>query len=124
MSKIVQAVNAMLSNPKLITDVMANDHEYFFLYKSKYKWSIKGVDDSSISLWFYPGSESLQEIMSMSTGMHWESISMVHYSDKDIGTKEARSSFIELYNLVKEKLYGVDDVLDDIISDLNDDLPF
>lgn len=123
MSKIVQAVNAMLSNPKYITDVMATDNEYFFLYKEKYKWSVKSIEDR-ISLWFYPGNESLQQLMQVTTGSSWDTVPMIHYSDKDIGTKEAKATFIELYNLVKEKLYGVDRVLDDIISDLDNDLPF
>jgi len=42
---------------------------------------------------------------------------MVKYSDTEVGTKEAKSSFAELYTIVKERLYGVNDVLDDIISD-------
>ncbi|ENV63636.1 hypothetical protein F949_01011 [Acinetobacter junii NIPH 182] len=123
MSKIVQAVNAMLSNSKLITDVMVEDAEYFFLYKSKYKWSIKRIEDEII-LWFYPGSESLQQLIHLTLGSDWQSVPMVRYSDKEIGTKEAKLSFVELYNLIKEKVYGVDDALDDIISDLDEDLPF
>lgn len=123
MSKVVQAVNAMLSNSKLITDVMVEDAEYFFLYKSKYKWSIKQVEDQTF-LWFYPGSESLQQLRHIALGDDWRSVPMIRYSDKEIGTKEAKQSFVELYNLVKEKVYGIDDALDDIISDLEEDLPF
>ncbi|OEC90736.1 hypothetical protein [Acinetobacter sp. YK3] len=123
MSKIVQAVNAMLSNSKLITDVMVEDNEYFFLYKSKYKWSIKRIEDEII-LWFYPGNESLQQLIHLTLGSDWQSVPMIRYSDKEIGTKEAKLSFVELYNLIKEKVYGVDDALDDIISDLDADLPF
>lgn len=124
MSKIVQAVNAMISNPKLIADVMEADNEYFFLYKGKYKWSIKSLDDGNIGLWFYPGNESLQDLMHVALSPNWQSVPMVSYLTQDIGTKEATASFKDLYNLVKEKLYSVDTALDDIISDLENDLPF
>lgn len=120
MSKIVRAVNAMLSNSQYITEVSVNESEYFFLYKAKYKWSIRNGADSSISLWFYPGSESLADLINV-RDHEWEHVPMVHYSDKEIGTKEAKSSFNELYNLIKEKIFGIDSVLDDIISDLEID---
>ena len=42
---------------------------------------------------------------------------MVTYKDTEIGTKEAKASFAELHTLIKERVYGVNDVLDDIISD-------
>jgi len=42
---------------------------------------------------------------------------MVVYKDSEIGTREARASFTELYSLLTEKVYGVDEVLDDIIAD-------
>ena len=120
MSKIIQAINAMISNPAFITDVHEHELEYFFLYKGKYKWSIKVAEDT-INLWFYPGLQSLDELVHT---RDWQYIPMIHYSSKDIGTKEAKASLNELYNLVKEKLYSVDKVLDDIIADLEDDLPF
>ena len=40
MTKIVQAVNAMISNPDKIKSVIPNGQEFFFIYKDKYKWSI------------------------------------------------------------------------------------
>ena len=53
----------------------------------------------------------------------WEEIPMMHYSTKELATKEAFASFEELYRVVKEKMLGMDTVLDDIIKDM-DDLPF
>lgn len=115
MSKIVQAVNAMISNHHLISDVVRGENEIFFLYKGKYKWSMNLRDDSYY-LWYYPGKQSIEHLAQE----QWdEEIPMVTYKDADIGTKEAKASFAELYTVVKEKVYGVDAVLDDIIGDNN-----
>jgi len=117
MSKIVQAVNSMISNPELISKVVEAGTEIFFLYKNKYKWSMRRRDDSHY-LWFYPGNESLETLAAYSElGWEEETPTMVVYHDAKIGTKEARASFAELYTLLKEKLYGIDEVLNDIISD-------
>lgn len=116
MSKIVQAVNAMISNPDFITDVQQNGGEYFFLYRGKYKWSITRREDNEHLLFFYPGNEPL-DVLAMMEGSDWENVPMVTYRDAEIGTREAKASFAELYTLAKERLYRVDDVLDDIISD-------
>jgi hypothetical protein len=116
MSKIVQAVNAMISNPRLITQVLQNGTEFFFLYRNKYKWSISRRSDGEHWLWYYPGSESLEQLSGFEN-YEWEETPMVTYKDSEIGTKEAKASFAELYTLVKERLYKVNDVLDDIISD-------
>lgn len=117
MSKIVQAVNAMISNPNLISNVIPNEKEFFFLYKNKYKWSISRRDNDHI-LWYYPGGDRL-EALSSYEGSDWEGTPMVNYRDAEIGTKEAKASFSELYTLIKERAYGVNEVLDDIISDLD-----
>ncbi|UUZ72960.1 hypothetical protein LP415_05615 [Polaromonas sp. P1(28)-8] len=115
MSKIVQAVNAMISNPDKIGKVIRGESEFFFLYKDKYKWSMSPREGDHI-LWFYPGDESLEQLASYE-GQDWEDTSMVTYRDSEIGTKEAKASFAELYTLLKERVYGVNKVLDDIISD-------
>ena len=41
----------------------------------------------------------------------------VNYNSRNISYHEAKLSFEELYQTVYEKLYGVDDVLDEIIGD-------
>lgn len=120
MSKIVQAVNAMINNPKLITKVIQGHDELFFLYKNKYKWSMTERDGTHF-LWYYPGDETLEEL-AMFEPQDWgdgiaDGIAVVTYRDTEIGTREAKSSFLELYTLLKERLYGVNDALDDIISD-------
>lgn len=116
MSKIVQAVNAMISNPKLITTVLQGKNEFFFLYKNKYKWSVSRSDKGDHFLFFYPGDESIETLMHYDHN-DWEGTQMVTYRDTDIGTKEAKASFAELFTLIKERVYGVNEVLDDIISD-------
>jgi hypothetical protein len=47
---------------------------------------------------------------------HQENINSVPYNTKTLGTKEAKDSFKELNTIIKEKVYGMDDVLDDIIG--------
>lgn len=115
MSKIVQAVNAMIANPQLIANVVQGQDEFFFLYKNRYTWSMSKREDDYF-LWFYPGCSHPEELTSFE-GHDWEGVPMVTYRAKEIGTKEARASFTELYTIIKEKLYGLNDVLDDIIAD-------
>ena len=115
MSKIVQAVNAMITNADLITPVIQNDNEFFFVYRGKYKWSISKREDEHL-LWYYPSDDSI-ESLAIYDGQDWVDTPMVTYRDSEIGTREAKASFAELYTLVKERLYGINAMLDDIISD-------
>lgn len=121
MSKIVQAINAMISNQGLIDMVLQGEDEYFFLYKKKYKWSMRSNNQDVYFLYYYPTNKlSLEQLANFSPD-DWQNYSeMVLYRSADIGTKEAKDSFSELYSLLREKIYGVDKVLDDIIGD--DDL--
>lgn len=118
MSKIVQAVNAMISNKQLIKDVLLGDREVFFRYRNKYKWSIRQTEDGEYILWHYPGGGDLEELAAYIDD-DWEGVPMVSYKTSEIGTKEAEASFAELYQIVKERAYGMDEILDDIISDLD-----
>lgn len=113
MSKIVQAVNAMITNANLITNVIRGQNEIFFLYKGKYKWSMAKRDDG-FWLWYYPGEQKLERL----AREDWdEDLPMVTYNDASVGTREAKASFGELHTIIKEKVFGVDEVLDDIIGD-------
>lgn len=117
MSKIVQAVNSMIANDSLISNVQQSQGEIFFLYKGLYKWSMVKRNDGH-HLWYYPGLEDLNHLAAMTNdGWGFADIPMVHYHDAEIGTKEAKASFAELYTLLSEKVYGIDDVLKDIIGD-------
>jgi len=117
MNKIVQAVNAMISNPELITNVIPSNRETFFLYKGRYKWSIRRDEDGDYILWYYPVGGRIEDLASIDDGSDWEGVPMVVYKTAELGTREASASFADLYTMVKEKAYGMDDVLKDIISD-------
>lgn len=116
--KIVQAVNAMISNPDKITKVIKNDEEYFFIYRDAYKWSMRKNEEGEHVLWFYPFEENIENLAAYGAD-DWANVNMVAYKDSEIGTKEARASFAELYTLLKERVFGMNFVLDDIISDAN-----
>lgn len=115
--KIVSAVNAMVANSSRISNVTTGrSGELFFEYGGKYKWSIIRDHEGHIRLWFYPGTQSLEDLASYSD-YDWNDFNdMVFYSAKELGTREAIESFEELFRVVKEKQYGVDEALDDIIS--------
>lgn len=118
MSKIVQAVNSMISNRERISSVLPGSHpgEIFFLYKDKYRWSMRPDGDEDYYIWHYPGEASIESLATYDQD-DWNDVAMVPYKSADIGTKEARASFAELYRLIKDRQYGMDEILDDIISD-------
>lgn len=119
MSKIVQAVNSMIAFKERIDNVVENEHdEFFFTYKET-KWSIR-TDAEGVLLFLYPRCEYGTEYLASLDGSEFSGIQYVTYKDSDIGTREAKESFVELYAIVKGKLLGVDEILDKII----DDLPF
>jgi hypothetical protein len=121
MAKIVQAVNSMITNEKQISEVTQGRHELFFLYKNKYAWSINALpEEDDCALYYYPGEWTIRELASFEND-DWEGVPMVSYRSSEIGTKEGKASFRELAKLIKERLYRVNEVLDDIISD---DIPF
>jgi hypothetical protein len=120
MSKIVQAVNAMISNKHLIDNVIIGEIEIFFRYREKYIWSVRRETDSGeYLLWYYPGADDVDRLAA-NDGEDWERVTMVVYKTAEIGTKEARASFAELHSIVKERIYGMDEILEDIISDSED----
>lgn len=122
MSKIIRAINAMIAGASRITEVRQNGHEIFFLYNGQYKWSVikNPREEGEYSLHYYPGEESL-DYLAQVEGPEWEGVNFVTYSTKELKTREAKESLAELYLLVKEKVYGVDAALDDIIESSSDD---
>ncbi|MEJ2076321.1 MAG: hypothetical protein P8X79_23015 [Reinekea sp.] len=125
MSKIVKAINVMVSNPNLVTNVIkgANSTECFFLYDRKHSWSILKRHDGHYRLAYYPGKPDLEQLASI-PDEQWDTfdVTEVTYTSADLATKEATESMSDLYSLVNEKVYGMDDVLDDIID--SDSIPF
>lgn len=123
MTKIVSAVNAMIRNSKKITEVLVSSNgDIFFEYDGKHKWSI-GKRDENVWLWFYPGDISVHQLANYED-YEWDGVPMVAYDVSELNTREARESFDELYILAKEKVYGLDDVLNEIIEEGADDIPF
>lgn len=116
MSKVVIAVNAMIEQRDKIKQVTPGnvDTEIFFMFDNKHKWSmIKG--DDSYSLIYYPGSATISVLANLEVD-EWGEVPMISYRSKEIGTREAKESFKELYDVIKELVYGMDDVFDDIIG--------
>lgn len=116
--KIVEAINTMISNPQKISNIIKVNNEYFFLYNDKYKWSLNKNENDDYFLFLYPDKSKSLEYFSEFTD--WQGYSdFVTYKSSEIKTREAIESFSELYLLLSKKTLGVDDILDDIISDDN-----
>ena len=118
MAKIVQVLNSMISNKKKISNVLLKHTEYFFLYNGVYKWSIRRTQDSQsydYDVFFYPlNNVTIEDVSSVT---NWDGLDFVMYQTKDIKTQEAYETFQELYQIVSEKLYGLDKIFDEIIND-------
>lgn len=117
MSRIVQAVNAMIVNKDQITSVVRGENEIFFLYKGKYVWGI--ISGDGYLLYYYPEVSDPNYLLRLSSS-EWDDVQFISYTSKAIGTREATASFAELYSIVAEKAFGIDVVLDDIIDDVLD----
>lgn len=119
MSKIVTAINAMISNSGSITNVVQGDmdSECFFVYDNKHTWSIIENKEGKYFLHYYPGNPRTNELAGIPSE-HWHEadIRSVVYTSEVLGTKEALDSLKELNSIVREKLYGMDSVLEEIIG--------
>ncbi|MCL5104547.1 MAG: hypothetical protein M1133_10625 [Armatimonadetes bacterium] len=120
MSKIVSAVNAMISNIDKVSEVRTgtDKKELFFCYDGKYNWSISHNEKEDVYyLFYYPGDYTTAQLAALSAG-DWQTLQYLAYNTEELKTREAKESFAELYTTMSEKMYSVDDVLDDIISDM------
>jgi hypothetical protein len=113
MYKIVAAVNSMVEHSNLIGQVSKGDKAYFFVYDNKFKWSIHEDENQNYDLNYYPGNQSIDDLLSMDLRYFKD---FVRYSTEDISTREAKESFADLYQTVQSKLYDIDTVLDQIIN--------
>ncbi len=134
MSKIILAINSMIENLDEISAVVAKGNEYFFSYQGSI-WSIfeyylpiesfpTRVSDliktytrtrnNGYYLVLYPRAKSVSELESLDNPRSKEP--NIIYNSEDLKTQEAYESFHELYNIIKGKLYGADDVLNKIIG--------
>lgn len=124
MSKVIKAINVMVSNPSLISDVYKGMHfsEIFFKYDRKHCWSILKNAESVYYLSYFPSAPDLSRLSDISDE-EWEihGPQAVTYNTKDLATKEAIESFSELFSLVNEKVFGMDNILSEIIA--SDEVP-
>lgn len=118
MSKIVVAANAMIEHKNKISNVVPgwNSSEIFFVFDGKYKWSIFKRSDGHYSLMYYPGAQKLEFLAGLEDQEWAEFSDFVTYSSKDISTRESIETFKELFGVVSDLRFGMDDVLDDIIN--------
>ncbi len=121
MSKIIQAVNVMITNQDRISTVKREKDEYYFLYKEIYLWSIEyNEEENSYSLFFYPGQNDSQIVIQQLEELGFSGVNYVSYGTKSLSTTEAFNSFRDLYTKVREKLFNVNKYLDEIIGEGND----
>ncbi len=118
MSKIVQAINKMIENKNKIEPIIKglNENEIFFLYDKKYRWSIVKNDSGAYYLFFYNLLDYTIERLAAIPSNDFSSIPFVSYSTEEINTREANQSFGELFNFLFNKLFGAEDILDEIIN--------
>ncbi|MGO4710644.1 hypothetical protein AB4Y90_16375 [Chryseobacterium sp. 2TAF14] len=114
MAKIIQVLNSMIAKNDRIKNVIKNNQEYFFVYDEKYKWSITKNIDEDYFIHFYPDqNRNIDEISAIND---WNDYDYVTYSTTDLKTLEAIETFRELYQIVSDKVYGIDNIFDDIIN--------
>lgn len=113
--KIIQVINAMIIKQEKISSVLKVGNEYFFLYNNIHKWSIVKSTDENYFLHFYPTNDMTLD--QLSRYQNWTDYSgIITYNSSDLKTQEASESFRELYQIVAEKVFGLDDIFDEIIN--------
>jgi hypothetical protein len=119
MNKIVQAVNAMILGKEKIFPVITSEKgELFFVFDEKYKWSMSRNDVSKdYYLHFYPFSSNITDIAMITDWTKYEN-KYITYSTKELKAQEAIESFAELFNILMNKRYNMDSILDKIIGDI------
>lgn len=90
-----------------------SSNEFFFIYDMKYLWSIlqTSIKDDYL-LFYYKGMPPIPKLLEDKDRFS----KAIGYSSLDFKTKEAIESFRDLFNIVKGKTYGMDEVLNDILD--------
>ena len=112
MNKIILAINSMIQNLDKISNVSVLNNEYFFQYKG-YIWGIFESTENYI-LTYYPGSTTVTNLINVIEFS--DDIDSISYNSDAFKNQEDIESFRDLYLIIKEKVYGLDKVLDDIIE--------
>ena len=127
MSKIVAAVNAMVSDSNRISTVININSYWFFILDEKFAWSIESWDhegENRYILYFIKvnGNFTVDDAKAFERQSRQDVRSLVkkgeaiEYNSNEIGTDEALKAFRLLFTAVKEKGIGMDKVLDEIIN--------
>lgn len=107
MKEIVNTINAMVSNPELITSVLRgqNEAECFFIYDQKYIWSILKRVDGEFYLACYPDEQDISGLASIhERAWHYIGPHCIEYTSDQLGIVEAKSSMNELFDIVNAKM--------------------
>lgn len=111
--KLLEALKIMATNSSKITNVLKNkDGETFFKYDNKYTWSLLRNADGNLWMYYYPNSTP-DDLIQVD---EWENVPMKSYNLRDLFQDDADKIFNMLYGILDQKLYDIDSVLDDIIS--------
>lgn len=121
MSKILQVVNTMLNNPSKITNVQKKQDVILFNYLHDQLWGIFKQDNDHLILSIYPQKDlpiTVKDLVNMDD-LDWKLTPPISiaYSSESLKEREALESLTELYKVIIEKLYGIDDIFDEIIQD-------
>ena len=116
-SKIIRVINKMIEKSNFITEVtkgLETTGEYFFLYNKKFKWSTTyNETQNEYMLFFYPMEMTISQLAYENE----QNLIFLTYRASEFKSQEATESFRELYDVVKSKLFGIDQILDDILAD-------
>jgi len=117
MNKIVQAVKKMVANSTGIVEHKHDEYQFFFTYEEKYLWSIEyNANEDAYILHFYPNIEEFMNFLENGQGQTLSSVTSICFSTKKLEDKEAYGAFKALFQLLQEKKYDFEKVLDEIIG--------
>lgn len=114
MEKLVKVLELMCENQHLIQDVALDEERlYFFSYNNISTWSIKKEDTDDIALTVYVQNKfSAKELSEM---VDRDDIHQVTYKSEEFN--DTFDALLEdVYYAVKDKVFGINELLDQIIS--------
>jgi hypothetical protein len=121
--KIVLVINTMITNKEKISNIILDEKEIFFLYDNKYIWSIEKINENWSDQYvvnFFPKDrnsivqEDIEDIVHKKRFGTLSNIAT--YSTVELKAVEAFESFKDLYQILLDKLYGIDEMFDDILT--------
>lgn len=112
MEKISILLQLMIENQNVITNVILDEEDnYFFSYNSSV-WSIVKANNL-VTLTLYV--QNNLEVTTLADDINRDEINQVSYISDDFES-DNKEKLTKLYTIVKERVYGVNELLDQIIS--------